>query len=640
MDLVDNSALRHVEPLRDRGELADEASLDPNAGGAYRDKPIWNLDQIDANLNRTGYDWYHNNYGELDDGVLNYGFWLNYEELANSYYVNATGSNAFNEAYYKDAFSPFTDAQKGLARETIALWDDLVGISFRETRSGAADITYANTDTGGAQAYAYLPFGDIYDDFYAQFDFEDTGRLSGDVWIDGFVQSNFNPVADSYYAKLTMIHETGHALGLSHPGDYDALDDNDGDGVPDPITYASDAAFAQDSLQYSVMSYFDAYETGAQHIDWSLLNFAYSATPLVHDISAIQAIYGADTTTRTGDTVYGFNSTAERVEYDFTQNTRPIVSIWDAGGNDTIDFSGWDTPSTINLNEGAFSSGGGIEDFLTLDQVNANRAALGFAPRTQAQWDFYQSIKDTYDVKSPLFSDNISIAYGAVIENAIGGGGSDTIIANQVANRIDGGGGLDVVSYETATSGVYVSMLQANVVTRSGASNDVLLNIEGVTGSAFADTLTGSKGTNRLAGGLGNDTLKGEAGNDFLNGGGGDDVMSGDAGRDTFFFDTKAGTNLGSDTVKTFGPGDRIVTTSKIFDSNNDGLIKVNASDQFFLPGAGGEASSNAGSFKVFAENGKAVSTLKLIETQTDDDQTYFVYSNIHDSTAGSGIYF
>jgi hypothetical protein len=37
------------------------------------------------------------------------------------------------------------------------------------------------------------------------------------------------------------------------------------------------------------------------------MRFVYSATPLVHDIAAIQAIYGVDTTTRTGDTVYGFN---------------------------------------------------------------------------------------------------------------------------------------------------------------------------------------------------------------------------------------------------------------------------------------------------------------------------------------------
>ena len=86
---------------------------------------------------------------------------------------------------------------------------------------------------------------------------------------------------------------------------------------PDPISYENDAFFAQDSLQYSIMSYWDAYETGAQHIDWSLLNFAYAATPLVHDIAAIQAIYGADPNTRTGDTVYGFNSTADRSAFDF-----------------------------------------------------------------------------------------------------------------------------------------------------------------------------------------------------------------------------------------------------------------------------------------------------------------------------------
>lgn len=51
-------------------------------------------------------------------------------------------------------------------------------------------------------------------------------------------------------------------------------------------------------------------------------------------------MYGADPTTRTGDTVYGFNSTANRAEFDFTQNAAPIVAVYDAGGNDTLDFSG------------------------------------------------------------------------------------------------------------------------------------------------------------------------------------------------------------------------------------------------------------------------------------------------------------
>jgi serralysin len=38
-----------------------------------------------------------------------------------------------------------------------------------------------------------------------------------------------------------LIHETGHAIGLAHPGDYNAGDD---DG---PITYASSAEYYEDS---------------------------------------------------------------------------------------------------------------------------------------------------------------------------------------------------------------------------------------------------------------------------------------------------------------------------------------------------------------------------------------------------------
>lgn len=532
------------------------ASLDPDAGGTYRDKPIYSVEEVEEQLNRTGYDWYTNNYNELDDGVLNFGFWNTRAELQNSYYTNDDGTMAFTEV---SRFVTFTAAQRDLARASIQLWDDLVNIRFQETAVADADITFGNVNQPNTQAYAYLPFGNIYDQAYEEnYNWSDIGRLSGDVWIGYQAASNFNPLTDGYYAKTTMVHEIGHAIALSHPGDYNASDTN-------PINYEFSAEYAQDSRQYSIMSYWEAYETGAQHIDWALLNFAYAATPMVHDIAAIQAIYGADPLTRLGETVYGFNSTAGRSAYDFTVNTRPVISIYDAGGNDTLDFSGWNTPSIINLNEGSFSSGGGVEEFLTLEEVNAARAAAGFAARTQATFDFYEDLKEQLGLTSGLFKDNISIAYGTVIENAVGGGGDDLIIANSAANRLDGGAGRDTVSYETATSAVTVSL--ATGLGSGGAAGDVLLNIENLRGSAFGDTLTG------------------DAGNNVINGGAGNDILRGGGGNDVFVFNTNQ--SIGSDRILDFSAGDRIATDKKIADLDGDGIVFANRSGVLTLDSDG-----------------------------------------------------
>ena len=50
------------------------------------------------------------------------------------------------------------------------------------------------------------------------------------------------------------------------------------------------------------MSYFSPQETGAQPINAALFILGNPQTPLLHDILTIQAKYGADPTTRTGNT--------------------------------------------------------------------------------------------------------------------------------------------------------------------------------------------------------------------------------------------------------------------------------------------------------------------------------------------------
>ena len=68
-----------------------------------------------------------------------------------------------------------------------------------------------------------------------------TSEEGGDAWFNNSTHWYDNPV-EGNYAFLTMIHETGHAMGLKHPHEVERL-------VRQPCR--SD----HDSLEYSVMSY-------------------------------------------------------------------------------------------------------------------------------------------------------------------------------------------------------------------------------------------------------------------------------------------------------------------------------------------------------------------------------------------------
>jgi serralysin len=396
---------------------------------------------------------------DVSDGVITYAFYV---------HQHATGVNnnpAYGEGY---GYTPFTEAQKAAARIAITNWNDLIAATFVEAApqpgnsawaQNTADILLANTYTGPAQAWAYFPG-------YGQRD----ARVAGDVWIADprFNSSNFD-LYPGGYGLQTLNHELGHSLGLDHPGSYNFGDDNDGDGVADPITFEGDAFYFQDNQQYTIMSYFDSYEAGNNQIDWNLMRFINPSTPMVHDVAIIQAKYGADMTTRTGDTTYGFNSTADVT--NAAMKFQPgemltIFTIWDAGGNDTLDLSGYYTDSVIDLRPGAYSSAGGFgaynpayadldpsalskADYLAF--VNANNSAAGFASRTAA-YDLYFGGREGANEGIPWFEisggdtlmeNNIGIAYGAVIENAIGGHGDDRINGNSAANRLTGGNGAD-----------------------------------------------------------------------------------------------------------------------------------------------------------------------------------------------------
>ena len=438
---------------------------DPREYAELRDKPVygllgdWDTERDGINNVRSQLDSGQSQ--DTSDGIITWGFF----EFKNTYGLNNNPHAGEGKGY-----SPFTADQKAAALKSIALWDDLIAATFVQVqpdyKRGASswaqndvDIWMANTTTGPAQAWAYYPGA------------ENSGkRIAGDVWI-GAAANNRTDLFDSGYGLTTQVHELGHAIGLSHPGEYNFGDDNDGVPGPDPITYEGDAFYWQDSRQYTIMSYFDTYDTGSNMVDYNTLRVVYASTPMVHDIWVAQQKYGADMTTRTGDSVYGFNSTSDvtnsAMKFTNTIERMTMFSIWDADGHDTLDLSGYYTPSIIDLREGAYSSAGGLGAYDSawvgaipdankdayLAFVNANQAPTGYGNVTRnGAYDLYFGGRaganegvswSDFNGRDFLMENNIGIAYGTVIEDAKGGFGNDRINGNQATNHFWGNGGAD-----------------------------------------------------------------------------------------------------------------------------------------------------------------------------------------------------
>jgi Ca2+-binding RTX toxin-like protein len=125
-----------------------------------------------------------------------------------------------------------------------------------------------------------------------------------------------------------------------------------------------------------------------------------------------------------------------------------------------------------------------------------------------------------------------------------GGDGDDFLAGGRGSDALDGGAGFDVISYADAWMGVSADFALGRVV---GSGIDRIRNVEGIIGSAYADTLAGSGGDDTLEGAGGDDTISGAGGADVILGDTGNDTMSGGGGADRFLVSAGDGADLITD---------------------------------------------------------------------------------------------
>ncbi|TNC96939.1 MAG: putative calcium-binding protein, partial [Rhodocyclaceae bacterium] len=307
---------------------------------------------------------------------------------------------SYASANESSTFQTMTVAQQDAARSVLQMYADILDIHFTEVADSdtGVDLRFGR-DSQSAAGYAYYPGG-------TGWQAEPGNNTSeGDVWLSTDLSAFQSGLEPGQPLRSNLIHEIGHALGLKHPFETPSL------------TEAGHAD--EDTDKYSAMSYTaradaQVVELTGNQLSWSSTIYGWEPeTPMLYDIGTLQSIYGANVTATAGNDTY------------LLPADRPFLkTLWDSGGTDTLEASGFSSASLIDLREGHFSS---IGDF-------------GF--KDNATW--IEQVPVWYSGAQPTYgTDNLAIAYGAVIENAVGGNGVDVLIGNDAANTFTGGNGAD-----------------------------------------------------------------------------------------------------------------------------------------------------------------------------------------------------
>lgn len=381
-------------------------------------------------------------------------------------------------AYFVDGVVSFSEAQRDAFRAALDVYAEAAGLLFVETNADAMISSYGVTGSswGGWSNYPYATELDV-----------DGSDLVLDV-TRGDLLTGFD--------FEIVLHEIGHALGLSHPheGDYRLADDLD-------------------------------------NTTTTLMSYNWAETPNVTlgemDKVALQALYGdpVDTT--------GWVYNREGGVFWLLAGPGDDRLLGVAGRNELLGGVGDDTIVGRNDDDALWGAAG--QDML---------AGGAGADRLYGDEDddrLYGGAGEDTLAGGP---DDDWLNGGKGSDTLHGGDGNDILLAGARASR-----DADTLFGEAGDDTLKGN--RGNNVLEGGSGDDRLVGRRG------RDLLDGGDGGDELYGGGGRDRLYGGNGADVLDGGKGRDLLSGGDGRDLFVIGSSGG--RAKDTIVDFELGiDRV----------------------------------------------------------------------------------
>lgn len=361
-------------------------------------------------------------------------------------------SNSTLSGNLTTGWQAFTPTLKKITVDIMTSVDELIATSFAQTSAGG-DIRFNLVPTTKAAAgFAYYP--------------GTTPLSGGDVFIDTAIDTK--TLVSGGYGIKTIAHEIGHALGLKHP-------------FEEGVTLSK----SEDNRANTIMSYTDyqnvvpvfSLDSKGATVEYQSI---YPDRFMVYDIAALQAIYGVDTTTRSGDDTYKYSISPF------------YATLWDAGGKDTLDLSATVNPNIVNMAPGSYSS-------INLLSVTAQAQEQKSVFHSQGQFGFdnwIDTIYSTHQTELYTGSKNLGIAYGAIIENVTGGPSSDTVYDNKVDNVIKTGGGDDTIhlgagGYDIIEAGAGSDTVFLPIASSQASFQTLFNGLIRLTGTTFSADLYG-----------------------------------------------------------------------------------------------------------------------------------------------------